>query len=176
MSVVELYPTKVDVKKMADYLNNSHSLSPIKIYAIKMALGLPLDVVCGATTIEEAREAYAETSEGSDDEAATFLRWLELATTIEEVMGIDDETPEEILGRAVLQKRLKLANTFKEVLEIYKDDAVSGNKEQTETLQKLLGLITTIEEAREAYAETFNGSDDEAAILRKLATFFPLPE
>jgi len=45
---------------------------------IKMILGIPLVETCSATTIYQAKEAYATAEKGSEKQLAALIRWQEI--------------------------------------------------------------------------------------------------
>ena len=149
-----------DIEKMSQEIG-------ISVVNIKIKFGLPLEGVCKANTVEEAKEAYYNAPSGSEAQVLAYDRWNELSllkakkiTTIEEAREIYNSTDCFSKVRDFISvKWIELVTTAKEARSAY---YIAPSSLKFIAFKKWVGFVTTIEEAKEAYESASVNSNSEA--------------
>jgi hypothetical protein len=159
--------------------------TPVEV--LKTALGVPLDIEHGITTMEQAHMAYFKTARGSRDRLVMLRKMVELASTASDFaqlwrQSIMGELKSDERARVIYQcacakwdalslKEVELASTFAEAKEAY-FNAPLGDDVRMKAFEKMLKLATTLDEVQDVYSRAPDIGEAKKLATHKLAIFY----
>lgn len=162
----------------------------ISVDILKTALGVPLDIERGITTMEQAHVAYFKTERGSRDRRVILRKMIEIASTASDLAqlwreSIIDELKSDERAKVMYQcacakwqvlslKDIELASTFAEAKEAYFNVPLNDDDVRMKAFEKMLKFATTLDEVQDVYNRAPNIGEAKKLAIIKLATFFPL--
>ncbi len=166
--------TAFDLKRMA-------LLTGVPVFALKEALGIPLEE-CTAKTLDEVKHLYFNSPPSDDDEEnkegarSIVKKWEELslaeanaAITKEEVVAALENVVGAKARAVALKKMLGFLTSRSEIEDLYKSEPEYNKEAHPLILEKLLSLATNAEEAESVYnvARARASRKEEALVYSK---------
>jgi len=156
--------------------DNATEDSETEYVAFKKWVELFLNEVTKITTIDEAKTSFNNAPDDSvESQNAVLQKWIELCTTIEDVLEVFANTSENSEAKNVaLKKWIELCTTAKEVSRVIfntPDDSEVENiafKKWVELFLNEVTKITTVEEINTAFDNTPYDREAESAVLKKM--------
>jgi hypothetical protein len=125
----------------------------IPVWEIKLQMGIPLEGTPDVSTFAEAFDAFEETGEDTEEEAAALMKCIELAINKEESRKVYEHTySESFIEMLALRKELEFSTTWTEARDVY-DRCLAGFVVENEALRKMVYLSSEVTEVKATIEE-----------------------
>ncbi len=125
-----------------------------------------------ATNASEAKLAHAHVYAYEDLHRPALRKWIELCTTIEEVINVHDEAEDHEDQSLAIKKWASLCTTFDEALEALECAPDNRSEANEVVVKRAVELCTTVEQARLLCDKIYHINPSSGIAFKKLVSFY----